>query len=383
MKTKQIAQFLTDSAKEILNSTTIVKEDLSNIIDLGKEIFTSDFKNQYFSNLVDRIAKTVFDNEIYTAEDLGIVKENNIYGGVLQKIYKDIEDFTPSKTWELQDNTEYNMDIYHAPKLLTKYYNNQVAYNIEISSLTIKQLQSAFTSKEDLYNLFNLIETSVKNSLELSKEILQHTVINNIIGETIKADYPEQTYTGKSGIRAINLLKLYNDTHTEPLTFENCLNNSTFIKFAVETIKVYKKRLTNITRMFNIGNLSQFTKEYKQNLILLNDFKAKIDTTILDTKNQSGLELNAKTVNYWQASGENYHFTDTSKIDIITASGATVTLNGILGVLFDIGAVGVYKEDFRVKSHENVSAEFINYWYKAEYSYYNDLNKNFLVFFIA
>lgn len=383
MDTKQIAEFLNTTQQDILTNQVIVNQDLSNIVDLGKALYTENQNNNFLNNLVDRIATTIFDNKMYKSNDLGLIKSNYEYGGVLQKIYTKLPKATISNTWELQDNTEYNQDIYLKPVVITKYYNKQVVYNIPISSLTYKQLQNAFTTREHITQLFDMIVTSVLNSIEFNKEILEQATLNNLIGETLAKDIGGGlTFENKSTLKVVNLLYLYNQTHTEQVTKDNCLYNKDFIKYAVETIKKYKNRLTKYSKSFNVGELETFTDLESQRLILIDDFKASIDTTIIDSYNTENLKLDAKSVPYWQSGANNYAFTDTSKLNIKTASGVTIDLDGVIGVLFDNEACGVWKNDFRVKTHENSAAEFVNYWYKFEASYYNDLNKNAIVFIV-
>ena len=384
MDTKQIAEFLNATQQDILNNQVIVNQDLSNIVDLGKALFTENQNNNFLNNLVDRIATTIFDNKMYKANDLGIVKSNYEYGGALQKIYTKLPKATLSNTWELQDNTEYNQDIYLKPVIITKYYNKQVVYNIPISSLTYKQLENAFTSRESITQLFDMIVTSVMNSIEFNKEILEQTTLNNLIAETLAKDLNGGTdYTTKSTLKVVNLLHLYNSTHTDAqLDKTNCLYNKDFIKFAVETIKMCKTRLTKYSKSFNVGELETFTDTESQRLVLIDNFKSAIDTTIIDSYNVENLQLNAKSVPYWQGSASEYLFTDCSRINATTASGQSIDISGIIGVLFDKDACGVWKSDFRIKTHENSAAEFVNYWYKLEASYYNDLNKNAIVFVV-
>ena len=90
-----------------------------------------------------------------------------------------------------------------------------------------------------------------------------------------------------------------------------------------------------------------------------------------------------ETVAYWQGSGEEYALTSTSQINITTPSGHTVNQGGILAVLFDRDALGVANQDRRVTTHYNAKAEFYNNYYKFDASFFNDLNENFVVFYVA
>ena len=92
---------------------------------------------------------------------------------------------------------------------------------------------------------------------------------------------------------------------------------------------------------------------------------------------------NASVVPYWQGSGENYSFEDISKINIKDASGDTVEVTGILGVMFDHEALGVANLDRRVTTNYNPKAEFFTNWYKFDAGYFNAFDENFVVFFVA
>ena len=91
----------------------------------------------------------------------------------------------------------------------------------------------------------------------------------------------------------------------------------------------------------------------------------------------------AETVPYFQGSGTDYGFASTSKIDIKKSDGTTITVNGVIGVMFDHDALGVCNRDRRVTTHYNAKAEFYNNYYKFDAEYFNDLNENFVVFFVA
>ena len=57
-------------------------------------------------------------------------------------------------------------------------------------------------------------------------------------------------------------------------------------------------------------------------------------------------------------------------------------MGGIMAVMFDRNALGVCNMDRRVTTNYNPKAEFYNNFYKFDCSYFNDLDENFIVFFI-
>ena len=68
---------------------------------------------------------------------------------------------------------------------------------------------------------------------------------------------------------------------------------------------------------------------------------------------------------------------------LLTSSGTVIKTDGILGVMFDTEALGVANLNRRVTSNFNPKAEFYTNFYKLDAGYYNDLNENFVVFFIG
>ena len=92
---------------------------------------------------------------------------------------------------------------------------------------------------------------------------------------------------------------------------------------------------------------------------------------------------NHEAVPYWQGSGTGYSFEDVSSVNVKSSSGETVDLSGILGVIFDRDALGVSNLDRRVTTNYNPKAEFYTNFYKFDAGFYNDLDENFVVFFVG
>ena len=122
---------------------------------------------------------------------------------------------------------------------------------------------------------------------------------------------------------------------------------------------------------------------------MLSDFKACSNVYVqANSFNKELVELpNSDVIPYWQGSGKDYSFNDISKIHVkLTKEGASnriVEIDGILAVMFDRDSLGVTNLDRRVTTNYNAKAEFFNNYYKFDAGYFNDLNENFIVFFIA
>ncbi len=118
--------------------------------------------------------------------------------------------------------------------------------------------------------------------------------------------------------------------------------------------------------------------------VLLSDFKASSTVNVLsDTYNQEYVQLpNADVVPYWQGSGTDYSLGNVSKV-MVELDKKTATISGVLGVMFDKQCLGVCNTSKRVTTNYNAKGEFYNNYYKYDAGYFNDLNENFVVFFMA
>ena len=221
--------------------------------------------------------------------------------------------------------------------------------------------------------------------MTLRIEELSRRAINNLIAETMFDFYGSGSQTASSGTRAVNLLYLYNQTITTPITASKALYDENFLKFASYTMSLYIDRLKSMSTLFNVGGKTRFTPKNDLHFVVLSNFAKASDMYLQsDTFHKELVALpQYESVPYFQGTGTSYDFADTSKIYVKTASGNDITINGVVGVMFDRDACAVNNFNRRTTSKWNAKAEFTNYWNKCDARYFNDLNENCVVFFIA
>lgn len=391
MNVKQIYTIVNAVSSEVLGKTDIVKDDLTGIVDLGTEVFNQGAVDNYVKSLVNHIGKVVFVNRPYSGKVPSVLMDAWEFGSVMEKISADIPAAEENDTWNLTDGAEYKQDVFHKPVVTAKFFNSKVTFEVPVS-ITERQVKESFSSAEQLNGFLSMIYNSVDKSMTIKTDALIMRTINNMIGETLKADAAKFTpsskpldYASASTVRCVNLLYLYNQANKTTLTAAQAVLNPDFIRYASYQMGLYADRLQSISALFNIGGKDRFTPKDALHVVLLSDF-AKAAQTFLysDTYNKEQVLLpNAETVASWQGSGQDYSFAHTSAINIKTASGTDVNISGVLGVMFDRDALGVCNTDKRVTTNYNAKAEFFNNWYKFDASYFNDTNENFVVFFVA
>lgn len=391
MKVTQLHTLVNAVTQEILGETGVVAEDLSNVVDIGKTIIDSDNVDNYVKKLVNHIGKVVFVNRLYTGGVPSVLMDSWEYGSILEKISADLPEATINETWALEDKKDYSPDVFYKPSVSAKFFNSKVTFEIPMSFTEI-QVKESFSSKEQLNGFISMLTTSIENSMTVKLDALIMRTINNMTAETLVAELntadsgqPVVIDTTATGVKAVNLLKLYNETVTTQLTVDNAVTDPDFIRFATYQISMYSDRMSKISTLFNVEKAERFTPKDLQHIVLLSDF-AKASETFLASNTQNA-EMVAlpkhETVPYWQGSGTGYSFDDVSTINVKTASKADVNIKGILGVIFDRDALGVSNLDRRVTTNYNPRAEFYTNFYKFDAGYYNDLSENFVLFFIG
>lgn len=387
MKMTQIYEFVNEATQEALGAETVVAEDLSNIVALGDAIFNANAMDKYVKALVNRIGKVIFVNRVYGGSAPSVMMDGWEYGSVLQKVSGNLPEARVNETWELVDGQSYDPHIFHQPKgTVVKFYNDYVTFEIDMS-FTEEQLKCSFVSASDMNGFISMIYTNVENSMTVKLDELIRRTINNFIAETIFDDFGSTQLNSKSGAKAINLLYLYNQTVAEAdqLTTANCMSNPDFIRYAAYIIKLTHGRMRAMSQIFNVGDQPRFTPTDLSHIVLLEDFASGADIFLQSNTFHNELSAlpTAETVPYWQGSGEGFGFTDVSKINVTSAGGHTVSTSGILGVMFDRWALGVNNVSRKVTSQWTPNAEFFTNFYKYKAGFFNDLNENFVVFFVA
>lgn len=379
MKVTQLKDIVNSATSEVLGKTDVVNDDLSNLVDVGNEIFNTENVDNYVKKLIDRIGKVIFVNRLYAGGVPSVLMDSWEYGSVVEKISADMPEADENDSWNLQDGQTYSQDTFYQPKVSAKFFNSKVTFDVKLS-FTTEQVKESFSNVNELNGFISMLETGVKNSMTVKLDGLIMRTINNMTGQILNS---------ANGLQKVNLLTEYNAVSGQTLTANKALMDKDFLKFASLTIKKYQARITKMSTLFNAGGKARFTTTDNLHTVLLSDFADSAEVYLLsDTYHNDTVSLpNHETVPYWQGSGKSYAFDDISKIDVkIDAGNKTpkqVTQTGILGVMFDTNALGVSNLNQRTTTSYNARAEFYTNYYKMDAGYFNDLNENFVVFYIA
>ena len=287
----QTKEILTTIATEMLGpDNTIVTENLENLQDIGNELITQQNVDTYVKKLVDKIGKVVFKNRLLNSTAPSLLADSWEYGAILQKVRMKLIPAEENSAVKLVDGQSYDQNVFHQPTVSATFYSKEITFEVPIS-YTREQLNSSFNSVSELNGFYNLLETTVQNSLTVKTDALIMRTINYRIGKT---------YTKGLASQKVNLLQGYNTASGKELTVANCFQDEGFLKYAIAEIKNYQDRLKLPTSVFNDKKEEAFTPAQNQKLVLLSDFKNTVDTHLIPVvQNSENLTLSCETVPYW------------------------------------------------------------------------------------
>ena len=390
MKVTDASSIVNALYQEMTGSTDITTVDASNIVDIGKTLQKVTSVDAIYKSIADKVGKVVVKNKLYTGKFPNLLRDGWEFGSIMEtlrvKPYTAVND--PSHN---PSNGSYPLTDYQAGGVVAKYFTDYDNFEFVYWKPT-DQLWSAFNSMDEMVRFLGAIEVAVANSLTVRLQGLAKTAINNMIAQTIHADFPNtasENYNANSYARSINVLKLYNDATGSSLTVANCRQSAEFLKFFVKLVMNTYDRLQDMSKIFNIDGEDTFTKAEDIDLVILstvaNDIKVNMQS---DVYHKDLVSLpNYETVPYWQASGTSYDESVIGEIKVTIKTGddttATVELPGILGVMFDKNAIGINCEKRKTTTFYHPDLDQTKFFDKYFAQYYNDFSENFVVFYVA
>ncbi|WP_179222860.1 hypothetical protein, partial [Pseudomonas aeruginosa] len=99
----QLYTLINNVTKEILGETAVVNEDLSNVVDIGKQVIDQqNGLDNYVRKLVNHIGKVIFVNRAYAGGVPSVIMDAWEFGSILEKISTAMPEAQENESWNLQ-----------------------------------------------------------------------------------------------------------------------------------------------------------------------------------------------------------------------------------------------------------------------------------------
>lgn len=369
MAVKQIYNIVNSVNKQTMGLTDLTVVDEQGLISLGQTVLTTNgLADTWLNSLAQRIGRTIISFREYKSKYSDMVLDSMQWGNIVQKIKVSMPEATEDESYSLVNGQSVDMYKVSNPKVKQTFFTSETPYQFYV---TVKrnQLEEAFTSEGAMNGFIGAIYGEVQNAIELSLESLARNCINNFIGEKFKAQ------------KTINLLAMYNTETNKKLTVATCLHDKEFLAYCVSRINLYSKYMENMSTEYNDGTQTRHTPKSLQHLRVLEDFESRLETVVqYQAFRDNYVKLNNyHTTSFWQS------IKKPDEINVKLASdGTPAHYTGILAVLYDRDALGLYKKDsWNSTTPFNSAGGYYNTYYHHKELYFNDLSENFIVFVIA
>jgi len=390
---KQIAGIVNTMAAEHVGETTLVQEDLANVVEVGKTVADAMGYDSFTNSIVDKIGETIMVNREYdtTAPDILRRGTGIPFGSITEKVRVKLPEATTNDSWAIGQtwtpgagwtdenaptNDNANPFITVRPEVEATYFNGGGTFEVDMTFPTI-QNRSAFSSIANWRRFADTVESRIFQAKNVFKDGLTMAVIRNLIASKIAANNS-----------VVDLLAMYNATHSPTVTAQNAIYNPDFLRYAGYIISLFPRRLRKMSRRYNTAGYDTFTPTDRLRVVMLDMFSESVNTFMTsDTFHDEmvGLKTAYSPVDAWQAggTGNGTDFATAAAINVKTAGGDTVTSGTdfyVLGTMFDVEAAWQRYDNPRTTSQYNARKEQTTFFYKEDVSYANDLAENCVVF---
>lgn len=357
------------------------------LIDIGRDIDELGTTEKFTKALVSLMAKFECSTLGYEMLFSDIVVDRIEWGGFVQRAKIDIADVYDDPMSAPVNKQSY-AELEHTffqPKVTAKVYEEGKDLMIPIS-ISAEILKESFKSWDALNGFLSQIRESVRETRDMVLDSWANVLVNSAIAESCKATNTEvklKSMAVADGVAGV----------TAKDTPEKLLLNKDFLAYASEKIGVIRSNMKARTDVYNNKSLS--VGAIQQSAYFLTPFiKARMNGLLADTYNRDERDIGKFVeIPRWQAvKGEAtdttpFGFSDASSIsfsaDTTNKLGLgvdAVTLNNIIGVVFDKRALGICAFREKMTTNYTASADFWNEYLHLLINFILDTDYNIVAF---
>lgn len=357
------------------------------LVDIGRDIDELGTTEKFTKAIVSLMAKFECTTLGYEMMFSDIVVDRIEWGGFVQRAKIDITDVYDDPMSAPVNKQSY-AELEHTffqPKVTAKVYEEGKDLMIPIS-ISAEILKESFKGWDSLNEFLSQIRESVRETRDMVLDSWANVLVNSAIAESCKATNTEvklKTMAVADGVAGVSA----EDTP------EKLLLNKDFLGYASEKIGVIRSNMKARTDVYNNKSLS--VGAIQQNAYFLTPFiKARMNGLLADTYNRDERDIGTFVeIPRWQAvKGETadttpFGFGDASSISFsadttnkLGLGADAVTLNNIIGVVFDKRALGICVFREKMTTNYTASADFWNEYVHLLINFILDTDYNIVAF---
>jgi len=382
-----IPSIVTDAFNDAVGkSASVTKITTSNFVSCGQMLEDFDLLDGWYRSIAKRIIKVLFFAKTYNAKTRNILRDENTYGGFIEKLYTIAPDADDNPAWKYQpDATTKKItqvspyDVTNTLQVKSVIFGDEGTWSYEFVAPMV-QLKKAWQTPAEMLGFLDSQFIPVRNKIEKAKESVIAAAINTSMARSISAG------------KCINALAEYKKATSDAAV----TNLTTFIKskeairYTNRLIKDTIKLMEDMNVNFNIEGYETFTSRDEMDIDILGQY-ASASAAFLesDTFHKELVALPGyNEVTAWQNVGNGVvpDFEKASSIKIQHKDindGDIVEQSGILVSIRDHENVAARFGDEYEWSQPNVRQRVSNHGFQYNKGYAVDGFTNALVIYAA
>ena len=388
MSFEQSAAFLTALYEEATGqSPTIKVSNTADFTSVGTTLIQGGL-DPVISALTQILDRTIFAMRVYNKKFADLTADEIRFGAVTRKIsFIDTPLDTADDRNSLTDGVSVDPYVVKKPKAVQMNYYGATQYQ---DSITIfrDQLDSALRDAAMFGEFISGVLTNISNKHKQIEEGEARGALINMITAKATADTSN----------AINVLQEYYNETGVTLTPANMFAPANYVEFTrwlaaymatladhmSERSLKYHMNITGkeVMRFTDSANLKKYISDK-----VLNNIRAVAESTLFNADRVGNIAEGAVKMSFWQNIDDPYKVsatpaylnTTTGNIDV---AGSAVTVDNIIGCLFDRDAVGMVKRStWSGSTPFNPRGGFYNIFWHWTQTVWNSFDENFVVLY--
>ena len=374
MTTEQIYGLVNSVVDQAIGDSGIVAVDTSSLVSLGDVVLSSSTNTEAFLNtLAQRIGKTIIRYRMYRNKLADLVVDDFTFGAIVQKIRVQMPEAEADQSYGLTDGSSVDHYQIAKPTVDQKIFVTRTPYQYK---LTIQQahLKEAFTGEDAMGRFISAVFGELRNAIEKGLEELGRTCIGTAI-----------VVVNGSSNQTINLVTEYNALGHSLTAGPAVMEDKDFMRWAIARINQVYDYMQDMSVLYNDTSIPTFTPEEDIRFKCHSDFVRKAQMVLqADTFNKALVDLPSYSrINYWQDSqvGDKYGVKQDRPDPLNPGQTTTVTVNNVIGIMYDKDALGTYKKDeIAATTPLNAAGLYYNTYYHEKQLWFYDPSENLVVF---
>ena len=382
-----IPSIVTDAFNDAVGkSSSISKITTSNFVSCGQKLEDFDLLDGWYKSIAKRIIKVLFFAKTYNAKTRNILRDENTYGGFIEKLYTIAPDAVNNPAWQYAPDASTRQitqvspyDVSATLQVKSIVFGDEGTWSYEFVAPMV-QLKKAWQSPAEMLGFLDSQFIPVRNKIEKAKESVIASAINTSIARSLAAG------------KCINALAEYkNDTGDDTITtLAAFIKTPACIRYTNRLIKDTLKLMEEMNVNFNVENYETFSNREDLDIDILGQY-ASASAAYLesDTFHKELVALPGyNEVNAWQYVGNSVKpdLANASKIKVQhkdISNGDIVEQSGILVSMRDHENVAAYFGDEYEWSVTNVRQRVSNHGFQYNKGYAVNGFENGVVIYAA